>query len=121
MGTRILDSNGGGADFAPTALMKEKDAMIKGVLVARRLAKTQYGDKPVYSLTVLDASCKFTQGKGQEVSPEEGATVDLFASTRLERQLCQVAMGKTVTIKYAGTKKIGKGMPAHVYDVTLED
>lgn len=119
MGRVIADSNGGGTDFAPTALLKEKGAMLKGVLVGMRNAKTQYGDKPVYSFKVLDASCKFTRGK-EEVQPAEGDTVDAFAPTRLARQLAQVKEGETVTIEYAGTKKAGKGMPAHTFNVTVE-
>ena len=78
-----------------------------------------YGKKPVYSLTVLDASCEFSLGKGQNVSPEEGATVDLFAPTRLERQLAQVPIGSTVTIVHTGKKKVGKGQPAHTYSVEV--
>lgn len=115
---KIEDTNG--ADFAPTAVLKEAGAMLKGVLFSKRLVKTKYGDKPVYSFKVLDATCKFTKGKGEEVSPAEGDTVDAFAPTRLARQLAQVADGETVTITYKGTKKAGKGMPAHVFDVVVE-
>jgi hypothetical protein len=121
MGREIPDTNGGGADFAPTALLKEKGAMLKGVLIGRRNAKTQYGDKPVYSFKVLDASCRFTLGKDKaEVQPAEGDTVDAFAPTRLARQLANVTDGETVTITYAGTKKAGKGMPAHVFKVEVD-
>jgi len=119
MGRTISDSNGAGADFAPTALLKEKNAMLKGVLTGVRNAKTQYGDKPVYSFKVLDATCKFTRGK-EEVQPSEGEIVDAFAPTRLARQLSQVQPGETVTITYAGTKKTGKGMPAHTFTVVVE-
>jgi hypothetical protein len=116
----IPDANGDGGDFAPTAVLKEKGARLKGVLLSKRLAKTQYGERPVYSFKVLEASCKFTQGKA-EVQPEEGDTVDAFAPTRLARQLSQVANGETVTIEYAGTKKTGKGLPAHIFAVTVEE
>lgn len=116
----IADSNGDSGSFAPTALLKEKGDMLKGVLIGRHNAKTQYGDKPVYSFKVLDASCKFTLGKDRaEVQPAEGDTVDAFAPTRLARQLAQVADGETVTITYVGTKKAGKGMPAHVFNVEV--
>ena len=119
MGRVISDANGESGDFAPTAVLKEKGAMLKGVLLAKRLAKTQYGDQPVYSFKVLDASCKFLRGK-EDVQPAEGDTVDAFAPTRLARQLAQVNEGETVTIEYAGTKKTGKGMPAHTFKVTVE-
>jgi hypothetical protein len=120
MGRNIPDENGGGGDFNPTALLKEKGAMLKGVLVSKRDVKTQYGPKPVYSFQVLEASCKFTLGKdNKEVQPEEGATVDAFAPTRLARQLAQVNVGETVTITYVGTKKVGKGMPAHTFAVEV--
>lgn len=119
MGKMIADTNGGGGDFNPTALLKEKGAMLKGVYLEKREAKTQYGPKPVYTFTVLDASCRFTQGDA-EVQPEEGAKVDFFAPTRLERQLLHVNKGETVTILYQGTKKVGKGQPAHTFSVEVE-
>lgn len=118
MGRTIADANGGG-DFNPTALLKEADAMLKGVIVARREAKTQYGMKPVFTVKVLDATCRFTKDKG-EVQPQEGDAVDFFAPTRLARQLAQVADGDTVTITYAGTKKVGRGQPAHTFNVTVD-
>lgn len=122
MGKQIKDENGaGGGDFAPTAMLKETGAMLKGIIVGRRDVKTKYGLKPVYSFKVLDASCKFTIGKeNTEVQPEEGATVEAFAPTRLARQLAHVKDGETVTIVYQGTKKMSKGMPAHVFAVTVE-
>jgi hypothetical protein len=120
MGRAIPDTNGGGTDFNPTALLKETGAMLKGVLVSKRDVKTQYGPKPVYSFKVLDASCKFTTGKeNTEVQPNEGDTVDAFAPTRLARQLAQVNVGETVTITYAGTKKVGRGQPAHCFTVEV--
>lgn len=119
MGTKIPDAGGGGK-FAPTALMKEEGKMLKGTLISKRNVTTMYGDKPVYSLKVADASCEFSAGKGQNVSPEEGTEVDLFASTRLERQLVQVPFGKTVTIVHTGKKKFGRGQPAHTYSVEVE-
>lgn len=118
MGTKIPDVNGGGS-FAPTALVKEKGNMIKGVLQSKRDVETMYGARPVYSLKVLDATCDFTLDK-KTVSPAEGTIVDLFAPTRLERQLSQVEFGKTVTITHLGMKKFGKGQPAHVFDVEVE-
>jgi len=117
MGRQIPDANGGG-DFSPTALLKEKDAMLKGILKSRREIKTMYGPKPVYSFTVLDASCRFTKDK-QEVQPEEGQTVDVIPPTRLARQLAQVNEGETVTITYQGTKKVGRGQPAHFFAVEV--
>ena len=119
MGRQIADSNGGGGDFAPTALLKAEGAMLKGVLLGRRNVKTKYGDKPVYSVTVLEASCKFTRG-AEEVEPAENDKVDFFAPTRLDRQLVQVANGETVTITYAGKKKMNKGQDAHTFAVSVE-
>jgi len=120
MGRKIPDENGGGSDFAPTASLKETGAMLKGVLIGKRDVKTQYGSKPVYSFKVLDASCKFTIGKEKtEVQPAEGDTVDAFAPTRLARQLEHVTQGETVTITYQGTKKVGRGQPAHFFEVEV--
>lgn len=114
----IADENGGG-EFAPTAILKETGAMLKGILVGKRDAKTQYGPKPVYSFKVMEASCKFMLNK-VEVQPEQGATVDAFAPTRLARQLAHVENGETVTIEYKGTKKVGRGQPAHIFDVKVD-
>lgn len=120
MGRAIPDTNGGGGEFHPTALLKEEGAMLKGVLLGKRDVKTQYGVKPVFSFKVLDASCKFTMGKERtEVQPDEGDTVEAFAPTRLARQLAHVNEGETVTIMYQGTKKVGRGNPAHIFSVEV--
>lgn len=112
----IADEDGG--TFAPTACIKEKGAMVKGTINSIRLVKTKFGEKPVYSLKVMDADCKFTVGKERaEAFPGEGDLVEFFAPTRLARQLAKVRQGHTVTIKYRGTKQVGRGNPAHVYDV----
>jgi hypothetical protein len=118
MGRAIPDENGGG-EFNPTAMLRETGAMLKGILTGKRDVKTQYGDKPVYTFKVLDATCKFVSNK-EEVRPEEGATVDAFAPTRLARQLAHVNVGETVTISYAGKKKVGRGQPAHIFHVEVE-
>ena len=117
MGRVIADENGGGT-FAPTAMLREKDAMLKGVLNGVREVKTQFGLRPVYSFKVLDASCRFTSNK-QEVQPVEGDLVDVMAPTRLARQLSHVNVGETVTIAYQGTKKVGRGQPAHIFSVEV--
>jgi len=114
----IADENGGG-EFNPTAFLREEGAMLKGIVLGKREVKTEYGPRPVYSFKVLDATCKFKAGK-VEVQPEEGATVDAFAPTRLARQLAHVENGETVTITYAGKKKVGRGQPAHVFRVEVE-
>lgn len=119
MGRVIADENGGGT-FAPNAMLREKDAMLKGVLQGVREVKTKFGLRPVYSLKVLAASCKFTQNK-EEVLPAEGDLVDVMAPTRLARQLSHVKNGETVTILYQGTKKVGQGQPAHIFNVTVEE
>jgi hypothetical protein len=118
---RIIEDQDGGGEFNPTALLKEKGAMLKGVITGKRDVKTQYGAKPVYTFKVLDASCRFTLGKDKrEVQPAEGDLVDAFATTRLARQLAQLSDGDTVTITYAGTKKMKRGAAAHTYKVEVE-
>lgn len=118
MGRAIPDENGGG-EFNPTAMLREEGAMLKGTIVTKRDAKTEYGLKPVYTVKVLDASCRFVKDK-QDVEPEEGALVDFFAPTRLARQLAHVAEGETVTIKYKERRKVGRGQPAHIFDVVVD-
>lgn len=119
MGKEIPDTNGGG-DFNATALLKETGAMLKGILTAKKEVNTQYGLKPVYTFKVLDASCKFALNR-KEVQPAEGDLVDAFAPTRLDRQLAHVNNGDIVTITYKGTKKVGRGQPAHVFSVVVGD
>lgn len=118
MGTKITDI-GGGKDFAPTAELKTIGASITGVLGEMRTIPSPY-EKPyvVYSLKVTDAACKFTSNK-KEVEPEANSIVDVFAPTRLQRQLAQVQAGQTVSIKYLGTTKLGKGNPAHMFEVEV--
>lgn len=118
MPRNIPDENGGG-EFNPTALLKEEGATLKGIMVTRREAKTIYGMKPVYTFKVLDANCRFTKDK-KEVEPNQGDLVDFFASTRLARQLAHVNEGETVTVGYLGTKKVGRGQPAHIFNVTID-
>jgi len=118
MGRAIPDENGGG-EFNPTAFLREEGAMLRGIVVGKRDVKTEYGPKPVYSFKVLEATCKFMKDKA-EVQPEEGAVVDAFAPTRLARQLAHVSEGETVTITYAGKKKVGRGQPAHIFSVEVE-
>jgi len=118
MTREISDENSGGT-FAPNAMLRETGATLKGVLNGTREDKTKFGLRPVYSFKVLDASCKFMQGK-QEVRPLEGDLVDVMAPTRLARQLAQVKAGETVTIAYQGTKKVGQGNPAHIFSVVVE-
>lgn len=128
MGTKLSDA-GGTVEFNATAIIKEAGAKIVGTIVEKRSVTTQYGDLPVYSMVVKSevkddkdivhaTDCKFTKEK-KAYEPAEGEKVDFFAPTRLERQLVQVAMGQTVSIKYLGTKKFGKGNPAHVFDVEV--
>lgn len=114
MGKKYSDSTG----FSPTAEIKVAGAMLKGKLIGMREVKTQFGMKPVYSFQVMDADCKFTVGKGEEVTPVEGAHVDVFAPTRLAIQLGKVPVGETITIKYLGLGKNSKGAnKPHLFSV----
>lgn len=120
MGRVILDTGVGG-DFPPTAEMRELGAMLKGTIVRKEERDLGFGTKPIYVFKVIDASCKFTVGKERkEVQPEEGALIEVIAPTRLARQLAQLKEGDVVTMINAGTKKVGRGKPAHVFDVVAE-
>lgn len=109
-----------GTDFLPTAVLTKEGVTLKGKLLSVRNVTTVYGEKPVYTLQVQEADCVFTQGKGHEVQPEEGAKVEFFAPTRLGRQLVQVPMGSIVSITNIGKKKVGRGNPAHLFKVVME-
>ncbi len=116
---KIPDVNGGG-DFAPSAFLKEEGAMLEGLLLSVRQVKTMYGERPVYTLQLKDYSCKFSKDE-KFVEPKEDTKVDFFAPTRLARQLSGIEFGKLVRITYAGQKKVGKGNPAHIFDVLVEE
>lgn len=117
MGKKYSDSNG----FRPTAEIKVDGAMLKGSVLGVREVKTKFGPKSVYQLRVLDANCKFTIGKGEEVTPKEGDEVDIFAPTRLATQLSKVPIGEVITIKYLGLGKGGLGAnKPHTFSVEGE-
>jgi len=105
--------------FAPTAQIKVEGAMLKGKLVSKIERKTKWGLKPVYGIEVADATCKFTKGD-DEVFPNAGDKVEFFAPTRLERQLIQVPLNSTVTLKNTGRKDTGGANPAHTFHVEVE-
>jgi len=115
---KVPDTNGGGKDFAPSAYLKEDGAMIEGVLLSVRQVNTEYGLKPVYTMELHDYNCKFSNGRAF-VEPKEKEKIDFFAPTRLNRQLEKVEMNKLVRITYAGQKKVGKGNPAHIFEVLV--
>lgn len=121
MGTKINDMVGM-ADFLATANIRENVGdSITGVLGACRTLKSGY-EKPyvIYTLAVQDANCKFVKNK-KAYEPVAGENIELFAPTRLQRQLVQVQPGQTVSIKYLGTtkNKSGKGLPGHTFEVEV--
>jgi len=116
MGKKYTD---GGATFAPTAEIKVKGAMLKGIMRGSREVETKFGKKTIYTLQAIDADCKFT-ADGEEVTPAENAEVDIFPPTRLALQLAKVPAGETITIKYLGLGKNVKGNPPHLFSVEGE-
>jgi len=118
MAREIPDVSVGG-NFPPTAELRDNGVMLKGVILGHEQRDLGFGLKPIYRIQVLDASCKFRKEK-VEVRPEEGTTVEVIVPTRLARQLEHVKEGETVTIVNQGTKKVGRGKPAHVFAVTVE-
>lgn len=116
---RVIEDQSVGGDFPPTAELREKGAMLKGVMLGREERDLGFGLKPIYKFQVLDASCRFIKDK-QDVEPDQGATVEVIAPTRLARQLAHVRPNEVVTIENNGTKKVGRGKPAHVFNVTIE-
>lgn len=117
MGTKLSDKVG---TFNPTAVLKTKDAMLKGILNSVREIKTQYGPRSVYVFKVLDATCRFSLDKA-DVEPEKGQLVDVIPPSRLAIQLKQAHIGDTLTIKYLGLGEGGKGRnKPHVFDVEKE-
>ena len=116
MGTVIKDQDT--TKFAPTAQLQTAGASLTGVLVGKKERKTKWGMRPLYSVKVTDADCKFMKGDA-EVFPNAGEDVEFFAPTRLARQLDQVPMNSNVVIRYLGKKETGGANPAHAFHVEI--
>jgi hypothetical protein len=104
--------------FTPTAQIRSEGSRLVGELVKVREVKTKFGPRPVYVFRVEEASCKFFRGD-EEVFPEVGDQVDVFATTRLARQLSQVPIGSVVEVKYIGRGKPVNGQAPHLFHVEI--
>lgn len=108
----------------PVVNVTEKEgSFLEGVLVERKLVKTQYGDRPVYSLKLEDSDMRFMIKEGKEYVEKkevaQGELVSVFAPTLLDRALLKAEGGASVRIVYTGmgksTKK-GRNAP-HTFEV----
>ncbi len=102
--------------FNPTAFIKEKGLTLEGTMQDKRTIKTQFGEKPVYTLKVTGGNCRFTQGK-EDVDVSVGDSVDVIPPTRLDRQLAQVLAGQEISIECLGRGKAVKGQAPWLFKV----
>jgi hypothetical protein len=112
MGRKLQSQDG----FPAHPMLRDKiGATITAKMIGSRLAKTQYGEKPVFNVSVIDADCDF-QKDGLPYEPAEGEIVEIMAPTVLAKQLAQVKAGETFKTTYKGLGKKGKGNAPHLFD-----
>lgn len=98
----------------------KKQVTFKGKLVeARKVAKTKFGDKPVYGFAAIDGDALFML-KGVEVEVAEGDTVSLWPSEGIDKKLqaLNIAVGEIVTFVSQGLKVNAK-TGRKFYDVEI--
>ncbi len=110
---RKLTGNGG---FPASPMLRDKiGATLTGVLRGSRSVKTQFGDKKVYQVEVVDADCDFKKD-GLPYEPSAGEIVEIMASTVLAHHLDAVKEGETFKTTYKGLGKKGKGNAPHLFE-----
>lgn len=115
MGRKLTNMDG----FPASPLLRDKvGAWLTGTLQEVRVAKTQFGEKPVYKVKLVDADCAFTKD-GLPHEPAEGEIVELMPPTVLARHLAQVKPGETFKTTYKGLGKKGKGNAPHLFDTEV--
>ncbi len=111
MGRKL--SNGVG--FPAMPLLRDKiGAWLTGVLKGSRTVKTQFGDKPVFQIALVDADCDFSRD-GVPYEPAAGEIVEIMPPTVLAKHLAQVQVGETFKTVYEGLGKKGKGNAPHLF------
>lgn len=111
MGRKITNLEG----FPASPMLREKiGSSLTGTVVSTRIAKTQYGDKPVYTVKLVDADCDFLRD-GLPYEPAAGELVEIMPPSVLAKHLAQVQPGETFKTVYQGLGKKGKGNPPHLF------
>ncbi len=115
MGRKISSMEG----FPASPLLRDKIGnWLTGVLKGSRVAKTQYGEKPVFQVSLVDADCDFSRD-GLPYEPAAGEIIEIMPSTVLAKHLLQVQVGETFKTVYKGVGKKTKGNPPHLYDTEV--
>lgn len=128
MGTKLSTSSGGSS--VVVNVRGEKGQYFVGKLLTHKTAKSAYKNEDgtdkqydIYEFTLEDSDMVFQKKDGKEykdVTPEAGATVSIFAPTRLNNALRQAEVGQKIKIEYQGMVKAGKkGGKAHDFDVEV--
>ena len=108
-----------GSDFPPSPLLRDKiGATLTGIIKGTRLAKTQYGEKPVFTVQLVDADCDFIRN-GEPYEPAAGELVEIMPPTVLAKHLAQVKEGETFKTVYKGLGKKGKGNAPHLFETEV--
>lgn len=115
MGRKLTNQIG----FPASPMLRDKvGATLTGTLQGNRIVKTQFGDKKVYKVAVVDADCDFTKD-GLPHEPVAGEIIEIMASTVLAKHLDQVKDGETFKTTYKGLGKKGKGNAPHLFDTEI--
>lgn len=115
MGRKLKNHDG----FPASPMLREKIGnSITGILKGSRTAKTQYGEKPVYVVQLVDADCDFLRD-GLPYEPEAGELIEIMPPTVLAKHLAQVKEGETFKTVYAGLGKKSKGNPPHLFETEV--
>src|SRR6188768_108000 len=91
------------------------NSFVQGEVTDRKEVKTEYGQKPVYTLKLEETSMGAVakqDGKYIEITVGAGDLVSFFAPTLLDKALVQANPGDRVRIVYLGLGKAKKGRNA---------
>lgn len=128
MGKKLSTSGG---DTKPLVNIKEtKGQYFIGMLEGHRQIESQYKNEDgtnkkfdIYDFVVEDTDMGFQSKAGKEyvaVDVEVGASVAIFAPTRLNNALKQATIGDRLRIQYGGLGKATKfGAKPHEYNVEV--
>ncbi len=115
MGRKLRNNDG----FPASPMLREKIGnSLTGKLKGQRIVKTQYGDKAVFQVELVDADCDFIKD-GNPYEPIAGETIEIMPPTVLAKHFAQVKDGETFKTVYMGLGKKGKGNPPHLFETEV--
>jgi hypothetical protein len=122
MGRKLM----GNTQFAPSVLIgitEKVEGFFQGTLLDRQMAKTTFGEKPVFKFLLEDTDMPTRIKQDKEyvaTDVKQGQTVSIFAPTLLDKALVQASPNDKIRIVYKGKGNAKKGRNApHVFDVEV--